>query len=116
MHRLNIFLSCFGHSGWAGFFFGLFFALTLTLEDYKIAIYPLLMGITALFRNNDISRGSRAFEHIDIYYDDYNWTTTTTSISTMKRWVGINIFERMTSLVRIQYKMVLPMSEVTTRF
>ncbi|KAF9039878.1 hypothetical protein BJ165DRAFT_1320572, partial [Panaeolus papilionaceus] len=21
MHRRNIFLSCFGHSGWAGFFF-----------------------------------------------------------------------------------------------
>ena len=24
MHRLNIFLSCFGHSGWAGFFFSTF--------------------------------------------------------------------------------------------
>jgi hypothetical protein len=33
MHRLNIFLSCFGHSGWAGlFFFRLFLALTLTLN------------------------------------------------------------------------------------
>jgi hypothetical protein len=32
MHRLNIFLSCFGHSGWAGsLFFRLFRVLTLTL-------------------------------------------------------------------------------------
>ncbi|KAF8963620.1 hypothetical protein BDZ97DRAFT_1624561, partial [Flammula alnicola] len=31
MHRLNIFLSCFGHSGWAGSFFCLSTVLTLTL-------------------------------------------------------------------------------------
>ncbi|KAF8992986.1 hypothetical protein BDQ17DRAFT_1253357, partial [Cyathus striatus] len=32
MHRLNIFLSRLGHSGWAGsFFFGLSVVLTLTL-------------------------------------------------------------------------------------
>ncbi|KAF9562944.1 hypothetical protein CPC08DRAFT_620739, partial [Agrocybe pediades] len=31
MHRLNISLSCFGHSGWAGSFFRSFILLTLTL-------------------------------------------------------------------------------------
>ncbi|KAL4062211.1 hypothetical protein J3A83DRAFT_4112925, partial [Scleroderma citrinum] len=31
MHRLNIFLSCHGHSGWAGLFFCPSMILTLTL-------------------------------------------------------------------------------------
>jgi hypothetical protein len=31
MHRPNIFLSCFGHSGWAGLSFRPFGLLTLTL-------------------------------------------------------------------------------------
>ncbi|KAH7874479.1 uncharacterized protein C8R40DRAFT_323229 [Lentinula edodes] len=44
MHRLNIFLSCIGHSGWAGsFFFGLSAALTLTITMPKIVLSTLVM-------------------------------------------------------------------------
>ncbi|KAF8883254.1 hypothetical protein BD779DRAFT_1747974 [Infundibulicybe gibba] len=43
MHRLNIFLSCFGHSGWAGSFFCLFRVLTLTLLLQKIFQYCIIL-------------------------------------------------------------------------
>jgi len=43
MHRLNIFRSCFGHSGWAGSLFSFLFVLTLTL------IHPLFGNTCAEF-------------------------------------------------------------------
>jgi hypothetical protein len=44
MHRLNIFQSYHGHSGWVGLFFRPFSRLTLTLSQYAFYLFYSLLN------------------------------------------------------------------------